>query len=157
MSRKFKTSQQAPTQTERTVDANDRPAWDNVWMRVAIILSERSIDTRTKVGCLIVSADNTQILSVGYNGLQRGGPNEVESLEPGQSGCLHAEDNAIIKMDFNFPKKRIMYTTVSPCAMCAKRIINANIDEVVYLIEYRDTTGIDILRRANINVRQTSV
>lgn len=126
-------------------------------MRVAIILSERSIDTRTKVGCLIVSADNTQILSVGYNGLQRGGPNEVESLEPGQSGCLHAEDNAIIKMDFNFPRRRIMYTTVSPCAMCAKRIINANIDDVVYLIEYRDTTGLDILRKAGVNVRRVSI
>jgi dCMP deaminase len=131
-----------------------RPCWDSVWMRFAKIISERSIDPRTKVGVVIVSGDNTRVLAVGYNGLERGGDNTVESLEPGMSGCLHGEDNAIIKLDYSFCGKKILYTTVSCCDMCSKRIINAGIDEVVYLDEYRDMSGIERLRRAGVKVRR---
>lgn len=123
-------------------------------MSMALILSERSIDPRTKVGCLIVSRDNSQVLSVGYNGLERGGSNTVESLEAGKSGTIHGEENALIKMDFNFPKEKVMYVTVSPCEMCAKKIINGYIDEVVYLNDYRLSTGLDKLRTAGIKVRK---
>src|SRR5574338_1570755 len=80
-----------------TVD-DVRPSWDSVWMRVAHIVAERSIDPRTKVGCIVVSADNQQVLALGYNGMERGGSNEVDSAEPGMSGTIHAELNSLIKL-----------------------------------------------------------
>ena len=58
-------------------------------------------------------------------------------------------------MDFNNPKKKIMYLTHSPCTICAKCIINANIEEVVYLNLYdKDTLGLKLLKKADIKVRQ---
>jgi len=131
-----------------------RPSWDKVWMKTAHTIASRSIDPRHKVGAVIESNDNTQILALGYNGGYTGGPNEVESLEPGQSGNLHAEVNALLKMDFNNPKKKTMYVTLSCCRMCAKAIANSRIDKVVYCEEYRDTSGLDILRDAGIEVEQ---
>jgi len=136
------------------VQSLGRPSWDEVWMQTARIIARRSIDPRHKVGTVIVSEDNTQVLSIGYNGNYSGGPNEVESLEPGQSGCIHAEINALLKLDYNNPKKKIMYITLSPCRMCAKAAVNAGIDEVVYDEEYRDTSSLDILRDAGIICRK---
>ena len=78
-----------------------RPTWDEGWLRTAEIISERSYDPRFKVGAVVVSDDNTQVLAVGYNGNYAGGPNEVESSEPGESGMIHAEINALLKMDYN--------------------------------------------------------
>jgi len=132
----------------------NRPCWDEVWMRTAQIIAERSTDDRYKVGAVIVSNDNTQILALGYNGNYRGGPNESESNEPGQSGNLHAEVNALLKMDYNNPKKKTMYVTLSCCRMCSKAIINSGIDKVVYCEEYRDTSGLDILIDAGIEVEK---
>lgn len=133
-----------------------RPTWDQVWMRTAETLSERSYDPRHQVGAIVVSDDNTQVLAVGYNGNYSGGPNEVESVSPGESGMLHAEINAMLKLDYNNPKTKKMYVTLSPCRMCAKAIINAGIDEVVYRDEYRDTSSIEMLKTAGIAVRQFS-
>ena len=133
-----------------------RPEWDDIWMKVAHAISERSIDPRYKVGAVIVSDDNTQVLSVGYNGDQSGGPNTVDSLEPGQSGCIHAEINALIKLDYNNPKKKKMYVTLSPCKMCAKALVNGNIDEIIFDEEYRDKTGIDLLAASQKKARQFS-
>ena len=130
-----------------------RPSWDNVWISTAKILSERSYDPRHKVGAIVVTEDNTQVLAVGYNGNYSGGPNEVESESPGESGLIHAEINALLKLDYNNPKSKTMYVTLSPCRMCAKAIVNTGIKEVVYDEEYRDTSGIQILKRAGIKVR----
>ena len=135
----------------------NRPTWDEIWMSVARIIARRSIDPRRKVGAAIVNADGTQVLSVGYNGDYRGGPNIVESEEPGESGTIHAKINALIKLDYNYPQRKIMYLTLSPCRMCAKAIVNARIDEVVYDIQYRDTTGLDILHAAGVKVRKFHV
>ena len=133
-----------------------RPTWDEVWMKTAETLSERSYDPRHQVGAIVVSSDNTQVLAVGYNGNYSGGPNEVESSSPGESGMLHAEINAMLKLDYNNPKIKKMYVTLSPCRMCAKAIINAGIDEVVYKEKYRDTSSIEMLELAGIAVRQFS-
>jgi len=130
-----------------------RPSWDNIWMSFAISISKRSIDPRFKVGAIVVSEDNTQVLSVGYNGDQAGGPNMVESSLPGESGCIHAEINALIKLDYNNPKYKKMYVTLSPCKMCAKAIINAGIDEVVYGKLYRDQSGVELLKTSNTVIR----
>ncbi len=130
-----------------------RPSWDVIWTNFARTIAERSYDPRHRVGAVVVTDDNTQVLAVGYNGNFAGGPNEAESTVPGESGMLHAEINALLKMDYNNPKKKKMYVTLSPCRMCAKAVINAGISEVIYDEEYRDTSGLDILRVAGIEVR----
>ena len=130
-----------------------RPSWDEVWMEFTSIISERSYDPRYQVGCVIVTGDNTQVLSIGYNGNYSGGPNEVESDVPGESGMIHAEINSLLKMDYNNPKYKKMYLTLSPCRMCAKAIVNAGIDELVYDESYRDSSGLDILEEAGVKVR----
>lgn len=135
----------------------NRPSWDFIWSKFASTIAERSCDPKFKVGVVIVPEDNTGILSLGYNGDHKGGSNERESNESGQSGFIHAEINALIKMDFNNPKDKKMYLTHSPCKMCAKAIINANIKEVNYIDEYKsDTTGIDLLLKHNIKVNKLS-
>jgi dCMP deaminase len=122
-------------------------------MTVCQRIAQRSADPGHKVGAIIITDDNTQMLALGYNGDHAGGPNVRESSEPGCSGFLHAEINALIKCDFNTTKRKVMYVTLSPCRMCAKAIINARISEVVYGDLYRDESGIDLLRAANIVVR----
>lgn len=147
----------SPSQQIQTAN-KVRPNWDEIWMKIAFIFKERSIDPRMQVGCVIVSGDdNAQILSIGYNGQEKGGPNEVDSLEPGQSGCLHAEENAIIKLDYNNHKRKVMYVTTSPCTMCSKRIVNASIDEVVYATAYRDPAGLERLKARGVKVRQYDI
>ena len=121
-------------------------------MEFAHSIAKRSYDPRHQVGAVIVTDDNTQVLSVGYNGNYAGGPNEVESESPGESGMIHAEINALLKMDYNNPKKKIMYVTLSPCKMCAKALVNAGISSVKYTQEYRNTEGVDILKSAGIEV-----
>jgi len=129
-----------------------RPSWDQIWMDFAYSISSRSVDPRHQVGAVVVTDANTQVLAVGYNGNYTGGPNEVESLIPGESGMIHAEINALLKMDYNNPKKKIMYVTLSPCRMCAKAIVNSGISKVVYSEEYRDTSSLEILQKAGIEV-----
>lgn len=134
-----------------------RPSWDKVWANVANSISERSYDPRYKVGAIVVTSDNTQVLSVGYNGNHSGGPNKVESEVPGHSGFIHAEINCLLKMDYNNPKRKVMYLTLSPCKMCAKAIVNAGISEVVYTENYRDSDGLGILSNSGIICRKYSV
>ena len=143
-------------QQEKSQQKTSRPNWDKTWMDVAHIISQRSYDKRYKVGAVVVSEDNTQLLSLGYNGNYAGGPNIADSEEPGQSGFLHAEINALLKLDYNNPKRKKMYLTLSPCQMCAKAIVNAGVDEVVYHEEYRDTTGIQILKDSGVQTRTFS-
>ena len=133
---------------------SNRPSWDKVWSDVAKSISKRSYDPRYQVGAVVVTSDNTQVLSVGYNGNYSGGPNAVESEDPGHSGFIHAEINCLLKMDYNNPKKKIMYLTLSPCRMCAKAIVNAGINEVVYSEEYRCTSGLDILKESGVRCRR---
>jgi dCMP deaminase len=131
-----------------------RPGFDDIWMKMAHLIAGRSIDPRSQVGSVIVNEDDTQVLALGYNGNERGGSNEVKSLEPGQSGLIHAEVNACIKLDYNNHQRKKIYVTMSPCTMCAKVIINSGIAEVVYDEEYRITDGLDILRKSGLVVRK---
>jgi dCMP deaminase len=134
----------------------NRPSWHQTWMTIARTIAERSYDPTLKVGAIVVSDDNTRMLSAGYNGNYSGGPNERESLEPGGSGFLHAEINCVIKCDYNYAKKKVMYVTHSPCRQCCKVIVNAGISSVIYDIEYRDTSGLHILKESGISVQKMS-
>lgn len=130
-----------------------RPDWDTIWIEFAQNIARRSIDPKHKVGAVIVTTDNTQVLALGYNGDHKGGPNSRDSMKHGHSGLIHAEINALIKCDYNNPKDKKMYVTLSPCCVCAKAIINSGIKEVVYLEKYIDKEGIDILQSCGISVR----
>ena len=129
-----------------------RPNWDSIWVEFANSISRRSYDPRHQVGAVVVTEDNTQVLAIGYNGNYKGGPNEVESEIPGESGMIHAEINALLKMDFNNPKKKKMYITMSPCRMCAKAIVNAGVKKIIYDEEYRDQGGTRLLADAGVEV-----
>lgn len=131
---------------------SERPSWAETWMTVAHAIAARSYDPRLKVGAIVVSCDNTQMLSVGYNGNYKGGPHQHESTEPGKSGFIHAEVNALVKCDFNFPKKKHMYVTHMPCKDCAKLIINAEIARVVWDVPYRLTEGVELLKAVGVEV-----
>jgi len=131
-----------------------RPTWDEIWMEFAYSISRRSPDPKHKVGVVIVTEDNTQVLSVGYNGDQKGGSNCRESMKQGYSGFIHAEINALIKCDYSHHKIKRMYLTLSPCVICAKAIINAGISEVIYNNVYEASNGINILKNHGIVVRK---
>ena len=93
----------------------------------------------------------SQILAFGYNGDEAGGANCPLCLLPGQDGFLHAEENALLKVTLDEPAS--MFITLSPCDMCAKRIINSRkIAQVYYLSEYRDLSGISLLVSRGIPV-----
>ena len=137
--------------------SNSRPDWDTIWMDMAYSIARRSYDSKHKVGAVVVTSDNTSVLALGYNGNWSGGPNCRDSHEHGKSGFIHAEINALLKMDYHNHKKKIMYVTLSPCAMCAKAIINAGIDSVVYHEFYSQSDGINLLREAGIEVKHYTI
>ena len=126
---------------------------DSRYMRMARIWAENSYCERRKVGALIVKEN--MIISDGFNGTPAGFENVCED-EDGLTKpyVLHAEANAITKIarSNNNSNGATMYVTTSPCIECAKLIIQAGIKRVIYGREYRLTDGIDLLRRANIEV-----
>ena len=130
----------------------NRPSWNKIWMTMAETIAQRSHHPTFKVGALIVTSDNTQVLSLGYNGNAAGMSNVPQSDKPGCSGLLHAEINALLKLDYNNPKDKVMYLTLSPCQNCAIAVINSGIKKVVYKEKYRDETGINMLKDSNIKV-----
>jgi dCMP deaminase len=131
-----------------------RPSWHEVWMTVARTVALRSHDDAFQVGAIVVSNDNTSVCAVGYNGNYAGGSHEKESDESGKSGFIHSELNCLLKCDFNFPKQRTMYVTLAPCRQCAKLLINSRISRVIYEKEYRDMSGVDLLKSAGVDVLQ---
>ena len=133
----------------------NRPDWNSIWSDFVTNISKRSPDQKFQVGAVIVTEDNTQVLALGYNGDHKGGPNQRDSLETGRSGFIHAEVNALIKCDFNNPKKKKMYLTHSPCPVCAKCIVNAGIEEVLYIRDYKpDMSGVKILKECGVAVKK---
>lgn len=133
-----------------------RASWDDTWMSMAHVLAKRSYDPRLKVGCVIVSNDNRQILGMGYNGNGRGMPNEPESLEPGQSGFVHAEINAIINAKQGLYGSNV-YLTHSPCSTCAKALMNAGVWTITYDKPYRDKKGLSFLTNAGLIIKEHHV
>src|SRR5436190_22672404 len=77
--------------------APDRIPLEEVYMRMAEELAKRSTCARLQVGTVITTSDLTQVLGIGYNGNARGLPNRCDSTTPGSCGCLHSEQNALLK------------------------------------------------------------
>ncbi|HMM18414.1 MAG TPA: dCMP deaminase family protein [Petrimonas sp.] len=126
---------------------------DKRYMRMAFIWSENSYCKRRKVGAILVK--DKMIISDGYNGTPSGFENVCED-EDGLTFpyVLHAEANAITKVacSNNSSEGATLYVTSSPCIECAKLIIQAGIRKVVYADSYRLSDGIELLRRADIEL-----
>lgn len=113
---------------------------------------------RKKVGALIVK--NGTIISDGFNGTPTGFPNDCEDQNNDTYWyVLHAEANAILKVAKSAQSTdgSILYLTYSPCKECSKLILQSGIRTVVYVDEYRDITGLKILREAGVAVIQLNV
>ena len=122
------------------------------YLRMARIWAENSYCQRRKVGALIVK--NKMIISDGYNGTPSGFENVCEENNVTKPYVLHAEANAITKIarSHNSSDGATLYVTASPCLECSKLIIQSGIKRVVYSEKYRLEDGIELLRRAGIEV-----
>ena len=110
---------------------------------------------RRKVGALIVK--DRMIISDGYNGTPTGMENICEDEENYTKWyVLHAEANAIMKVASSTQScsGATLYVTLSPCKDCSKLIYQAGIVRVVYIEQYKDTTGINFLKDAGVEVVQ---
>ncbi len=124
---------------------------EEMFMRMAEIISTRSTCKRLNVGAIITDSIMLNILAIGYNGNYSGGPNICDSETVGECGCIHSEINAIIKAD-NRIKDKILFVTDSPCIKCSKIIINSGFSKVYYRNEYRLKDGIKLLKSVGIKV-----
>jgi dCMP deaminase len=128
-----------------------RPTWDEYFIRIAELTSERSNCIKRKVGCIIVKEN--RILSLGYNGT----PSKMKNCYEGGckrcfeqfqtneniSGknldlcmCLHAEENAMLFLSKSDLIDSVLYVTLIPCISCVKKIIQCGIKKVIYLQDY---------------------
>ena len=124
------------------------------YLRMARIWAQNSYCQRRKVGALVVK--DKMIISDGYNGTPSGFENVCEDENNvTHPYVLHAEANAITKLarSSNNSDGATLYVTASPCIECAKLIIQSGIKRVIYAEKYRLTDGIDLLERANIEVK----
>ncbi|MBP3829053.1 MAG: dCMP deaminase family protein [Bacteroidaceae bacterium] len=132
---------------------SNNPKLDLRYLRMARIWSENSYCQRRQVGALIVK--DKMIISDGYNGTPSGFENVCEEDGVTKPYVLHAEANAITKIarSGNNSEGATLYVTDSPCIECSKLIIQAGIRRVVYARDYRLHDGIDLLKRAHIDVQ----
>ncbi len=141
-----------------------RPSWDDYFLKMTMLVAERSTCLRHHVGAVLVR--DRRVLTTGYNGAARG---QKDCLELGclrdeqgiKSGtrhevcrAIHAEQNAIIQASLHGVSTAgaAMYCTHSPCLICAKIIVNAGIERVVSFNEYSDKNTSDLFREAGIRI-----
>ena len=142
-----------------------RPTWDEYFLGIADLVSQRSTCLRRKVGAVLVR--DKRILATGYNGA----PSKIQHCA--EVGCirkmlnvpsgqrhelcrgLHAEQNAFLQaaLHGSSVKDACLYATTQPCIICAKMIINAGIREVVIKGDYPDIMSKDLLKEAKVKVR----
>ena len=132
---------------------NKQTLLDRRYLRMALIWAENSYCRRRKVGALVVK--DKMIISDGYNGTPSGFENVCEDdNNVTKPYVLHAEANAITKLarSSNNSDGATLYVTASPCIECSKLIIQAGIRRVVYDDQYRLNDGVELLKRAGIEV-----
>jgi len=145
---------------------DNRPGWDEYFMEIAYQVSRRTTCLRRAVGAVIVK--DKRILSTGYNGvpagiehcLTRGCLRDQLGIPSGKQHelCrgLHGEQNAIIQAArYGIPiNGAVIYITTQPCIICAKMLINAGIQEIIFDASYPDPLTLDMLAEAGVKVRQ---
>jgi len=145
-------------------------SWDDTFMRMAIVVADRSKDPSTQVGACIVSAEN-RILSLGYNGTPNGwddsqfpwGKSSKDPLETKYPYVIHAERNAVLNYEGLHSQLRgsRVFVTHFPCNECAKELAQVGVSEVVYLnghdsSDFSTQASERILEACGISVRQIS-
>ncbi|WP_163322583.1 deoxycytidylate deaminase [Draconibacterium mangrovi] len=131
---------------------------DQRYLKMADIWAQNSYCKRRQVGALIVK--DKMIISDGYNGTPSGFENNCEDEDnKTKPYVLHAEANAITKVakSGNSSDGATLYVTSSPCLECSKLIIQAGIKRVVFTESYRLEDGINLLKRADIEVTQVDI
>ena len=143
----------------------DYISWDEYFMGVAILASQRSKDPSTQVGACIVDGDK-RILSTGYNGFPQGCSDDAFPWNRDESQgetkyqfVVHAELNAILNASGKKLSGSVLYVGLFPCNECAKAIIQSGISEVIYLSDkYHNTPSMSASRRmldaAGVKYRQ---
>jgi dCMP deaminase len=127
--------------------------YHRAYMRMATEWAKLSHCSRKQVGALIVK--DRMIISDGYNGTPTGFENTCETVEGDTKWyVLHAEANAILKVAASTQScaGATLYVTLSPCRDCAKLIYQSGIVRVVYQNAYKDTTGLDFLAKAGVEL-----
>ncbi len=127
-----------------------------VFERLAADLAGLSRCRRRQVGCCLVPRDFTEVLAVGYNGPPAGVDNDSCRGDEGQCGCVHSEASALVKL--KSPRRDlILVTTLAPCEHCAGLILNSkSVSVVVYRDEYRDSSGLSLLRSSGLVIVRSS-
>jgi len=133
----------------------NRPSFEDVYMEFAELIAKRSTCKRLSVGTVITTTDYRKVLAVGYNGNATGLKNTCDRDEPGNCGCLHSEENAVINCDAPRETEKYVFVTHLPCPMCAKRLINlGNVRKVVYKNSYRSFEALDLFEQVGISVSE---
>ena len=142
---------------------NTRISKDHYFMNIAIEVARRSTCTRRQIGAIIVN-DAGEIKSTGYNGNPRGLPHchEIGCIRDKlniPSGtrmetctAVHAEQNALIQAGAANSRGSTIYSTIVPCPICARMILNAQIARVVFIDHYSDNAGIELLKQAGMKI-----
>lgn len=134
---------------------NKQARYDRAYLRLALSWAQLSHCSRKKVGAIIVK--DSIIISDGYNGTPAGFDNCCENEEGNTHWyVLHAEANAILKVakSTNNCKDATLYLTHSPCKDCSKLVLQSGIKRLVYQEAYKDTSGIEFLKSAGLEVVQ---
>lgn len=129
--------------------------YDKAYLRVALEWAKLSHCKRKQVGAIIVK--DGIIIADGYNGTPSGFDNCCEDSNGDTHWyVLHAEANAILKLSRsnNSGQGSTLYITLSPCKDCAKLILQAGINRVVYKKGYKDSSGLDFLQAAGVEIVQ---
>lgn len=130
-----------------------RPTPEATYMELAFMWARHSTCVRAQVGAVITTSDLRRTVGHGYNGGGVGMPDNG-CAHGGQvaGGCehLHAEENALLFCNYEGPK--VLFVTIEPCLLCAKRIVNKGNVQAVYYGEasYRDKRGVAYLEAAGI-------
>jgi len=127
----------------------DRIPLYEVYMRMAEELAKRSTCARLQVGTVLTDARLENVVAIGYNGNARGFPNRCDSHEAGKCGCIHSEQNALVKSPGGL-REKVAFVTASPCVMCAKLMVQANVSHLFYRESYRDHGGLAVLEQGGV-------
>ena len=135
-----------------------RSKWKKAFIKCAKVFSECSSAERLTVGCIIVK--DHKIISVGYNGTPDGWNNKCEDENnTTYPYVLHAESNCLTKLarTTGNSERASMFITHSPCYECAKLIYQSGIKKVYFEEVYRNTDGIDFLKKCGVRVAKLSL
>jgi dCMP deaminase len=141
--------------SDKNIESGKLERYDKAYLRIASEWGQLSYCQRKKVGAIIVK--DRMIISDGYNGTPSGFENCCEDQEGLTKWyVLHAEANAILKVAKSTQScdNATLYITMSPCKDCSKLIHQSGIVRVVYQNSYKDTEGIDFLKKAGVEVVQ---